>query len=88
MAFPKKPFEYFHPHPAFGHLLPEGEGINRNALGQIARGCRSSVLECGAPNRFGSRPKAAGTAALHDAVAHNKAPSPSGRERGEGECGR
>jgi hypothetical protein len=22
-----------HPHPAFGHLLPEGEGIKRDALG-------------------------------------------------------
>jgi len=30
----------FHPHPAFGHLLPEGEGIKSTALGQAGPGWR------------------------------------------------
>jgi hypothetical protein len=28
----------FHPHPAFGHLLPEGEGIKQDALGPAQGG--------------------------------------------------
>jgi hypothetical protein len=30
----QKTSESFHSHPACGHLLPEGEGIKRDALGQ------------------------------------------------------
>ena len=73
-----------HPHPACGHLLPEGEGINGATFGQAGLMGRRSVLECGAPHRFGSRSKAAGTSALHEAGAIAVTHSPSGRGQGRG----
>jgi hypothetical protein len=41
----QKTSESFHPHPASGHLLPEGEGIQPTTLGQAARVCPGGGAE-------------------------------------------
>ena len=47
-----------HPHPACGHLLPEGEGINGDALGQAACAWRDASVSLSQREKTGERENA------------------------------
>jgi len=45
MTVAERASERFHPHPAFGHLLSEGDGIEPGALGQAVSATLGSLSQ-------------------------------------------